>query len=351
MFLWYLSLVGRSLASFRRLGHRAAALRHWLLITEFPRSTRAERLANLPAPLPVVVLHSHDNLIRQDHYYVATQSTKSFKMRSFCLAQGRHWLLQIPASVLQSPTASSTTAGRLSATPNSALFCRRIGRKGQTRSKTSAQWQRPWQEQRQEQRQKRWEEKGRKSRQTPEDKSGKERQSSWRRQQGWQQGWQWTIPPHRGRAPLLATAQATGALGTAAFVKLSENEEASGDTGEQRMLQASRKEIAKKVDDDDRGLSRLRHKIVFILDLYVWEPLCTGFRFLHLALIFVPVILAVPAIWVGRRQKDRNNERSGTLWWYGFLVTGMEWAGPAFIKVRTKSMSILKESPQPPKRA
>jgi aarF domain-containing kinase len=137
----------------------------------------------------------------------------------------------------------------------------------------------------------------------------------------------------------LAAAQATGALGTAAFVKLSENEEATGDTGEQRMLQASRKEIAKKVDADDRGLSRLRHKVAFFLDLYVWEPLCTGFRFLHLALIFVPVILAVPAIWIGRRQKDRDNERSGTLWWYGFLVTGMEWAGPAFIKVRTKLMS------------
>lgn len=108
------------------------------------------------------------------------------------------------------------------------------------------------------------------------------------------------------------------------------------------MLQASRKEIAKKVDDDDRGFSRLRHKVVYFLDLYVWEPLCTGFRFLHLAVIFVPVILAVPAIWVGRRQKDRNNERAGTLWWYGFLVKGMEWAGPAFIKVRTKRMRDLR---------
>ncbi|KAK7708008.1 hypothetical protein SLS64_006830 [Diaporthe eres] len=99
------------------------------------------------------------------------------------------------------------------------------------------------------------------------------------------------------------------------------------------MLQASRKEISKKVDDDDRGLSRLRHKVVYFLDVYVWEPLCTGFRFFHLALIFVPVILAVPAMWIGRRQKDRNNERAGTLWWYGFLVKGMEWAGPAFIKL------------------
>ncbi|KAK6858171.1 ABC1 family protein [Apiospora arundinis] len=44
------------------------------------------------------------------------------------------------------------------------------------------------------------------------------------------------------------------------------------------------------------------------------------------------VILAVPAIWVGTRQPDHDNERSGTLWWYGFLVQAMEWSGPAFIK-------------------
>lgn len=248
-------------------------------------------------------------------------------MRPFCLAQGRLSLLRIRGSILRSPMTSSTTASRSNASPSSTFLCCRIGRKGQTRTHASVQWAKPWQKQQE----KPWEEKGQKAGQKPGQTSGQRRQGS-RRQQ---HGWQWTVPPHRGQAPLLAAAQATGALGTAAFVKLSENEEASGDTGEQRMLQASRKEIAKKVDDDDRGISRLRHKVVFFLDVYVWEPLCTGFRFLHLALIFVPVILAVPAIWMGRRRKDRNNERSGTLWWYSFLVTGMEWAGPAFIKVRT----------------
>lgn len=125
------------------------------------------------------------------------------------------------------------------------------------------------------------------------------------------------------------------ALGTAAFVKLSEDEgDASGQTVELRMLEASRAEIAKELDADDRGFSRLRHRIVLFLDLYIWEPLCTGARFLHLAAIFVPVLLAVPVIWFGKRQEDRDNERSGTLLWYSFLVKGMEWAGPAFIKVR-----------------
>lgn len=100
------------------------------------------------------------------------------------------------------------------------------------------------------------------------------------------------------------------------------------------MLEASRAEISKQIRDDEQGLPRVGHRIVLFLDSYVWEPLCTGIRLLHLALIFVPVLLAIPAIWVGRRQRHRDNERSGTLWWYSFLVQSMEWAGPAFIKVR-----------------
>ncbi|KLU82502.1 atypical/ABC1/ABC1-C protein kinase [Magnaporthiopsis poae ATCC 64411] len=141
----------------------------------------------------------------------------------------------------------------------------------------------------------------------------------------------------RTNAPLMAkmsSGAGAAALGTAAFVQLSEEENGDDDeTGEDRMLAASRREIAKKIRDDDRGLSRLGHQIVLLLDLYVWEPLCTGFRFLHLAALFVPVILAVPAVWVGRRVPERDNERTGTLWWYGLLVKSMELAGPTFIKL------------------
>ncbi|KAK7754480.1 hypothetical protein SLS62_003500 [Diatrype stigma] len=133
---------------------------------------------------------------------------------------------------------------------------------------------------------------------------------------------------------VLKAAAGSGALGTAAFVKLSEKENTGTEqTAEGRMLQVSREEIKRKVDENDTGLSRVRHKILLYLDLYIWEPVWTGIRFLHLVVIFVPVILAVPAIWVGRRRPDRDNERSGTLWWYAFLVKGMEWAGPAFIKL------------------
>jgi aarF domain-containing kinase len=104
-------------------------------------------------------------------------------------------------------------------------------------------------------------------------------------------------------------------------------------TAELRMLEISREEMKRKVSDDDSGLSRVAHSVMIFLDVYVWEPLATGIRFLQLVVIFVPVILCVPAIWVGRRQPSRDNERSGTLWWYGFLVNAMEWAGPAFIKL------------------
>lgn len=99
------------------------------------------------------------------------------------------------------------------------------------------------------------------------------------------------------------------------------------------MLEASRAELKKTIPDDERGPQRLGHKILLFLDVYIWEPVCTGVRFLHLFVIFVPVILAIPAVWIGPRQSQFDNERSGTLWWFSFLVQSMEWAGPAFIKV------------------
>lgn len=138
----------------------------------------------------------------------------------------------------------------------------------------------------------------------------------------------------KSNSNVLKAAISGGALGTAAFIKLSEKDnDGTEHTAEGRMLQASREELAKTVDEDKNALTRLAQRVVIFLDVYIWEPLCTGFRFCHLVVIFVPVILSVPAIWIGRRQPDQDNERSGTLWWYNFLVWGMETAGPAFIKV------------------
>lgn len=149
------------------------------------------------------------------------------------------------------------------------------------------------------------------------------------------------IPPrhggtHNGKQTRLLSRASGGAavLGAGAFLELSQQENGDPEeTSEQRMLEISRNEIKKKVGDDERGLLRFFHKITLFLDVWIWEPIATGFRFLQLVVIFVPVIIAVPAIWVGKRQPDRDNERSGTLWWYGFLVNSMELAGPAFIKL------------------
>jgi aarF domain-containing kinase len=100
------------------------------------------------------------------------------------------------------------------------------------------------------------------------------------------------------------------------------------------MLEISREEIRKKIPDDLHGLNRIFRSILFFVDQYIYEPVATSLRFLHLVVIFVPVIVTIPVIWFGSRRQDRDNERAGTLWWYGFLVTSMESAGPTFIKVR-----------------
>ena len=140
-------------------------------------------------------------------------------------------------------------------------------------------------------------------------------------------------PPRKGipKRPIGGTILLS-TLGPAAFVKLSEDHN-DGKTGEAHMLEASRAELLEKIPDNVHGLKRVWRGLVFMLDQYITEPFATGVRFLYLIVIFVPVIFAVPVIWIGGRQEKRDNERSGTLWWYGFLVHSMERAGPAFIKV------------------
>ena len=145
------------------------------------------------------------------------------------------------------------------------------------------------------------------------------------------------------RRPPIAGTVLLGALSPAAFVKLSEEDNGDGKTGEEHMLEASRAEIEKSLPDNIHGLRRAWRGLVLFIDGYIYEPIATGFRFLHLFLIFMPVIVTVPVIWIGRRRKDRDNERSGTLWWYGFLVHSMERAGPSFIKVRNLVSPALQD--------
>ncbi len=143
----------------------------------------------------------------------------------------------------------------------------------------------------------------------------------------------WPIPRKPPPRPPGGGKRLLALLSPAAFVQLSEEDQGDGKTPEEHMLEASRAEIEKSMPDNLHGFRRAWHGLYLILDKYIYEPIATGFRFLHLVIIFVPVIAAVPLVWVGRRQKEHDNERTGTLWWYRFLVYAMERAGPAFIKV------------------
>ncbi|KAF2761306.1 ABC1-domain-containing protein [Pseudovirgaria hyperparasitica] len=122
-------------------------------------------------------------------------------------------------------------------------------------------------------------------------------------------------------------------LSPLAFVDISDHDPEDGQTGEELMLKASREELKKQVPKPLQNSKKYRRTIYYFVDYYIWEPICTAFRFLHLVVIFVPVIATIPAIWFGKRRKDRDNERSGTLFWYWFLVKSMERAGAAFIKL------------------
>lgn len=136
----------------------------------------------------------------------------------------------------------------------------------------------------------------------------------------------------RGRVPIVGSVLFAAALGPGAFMELAE-QNGEEETGEKHMLEASRQEIRKTVSEDARGFTRLKQEVYVFFYCYVYEPIATGFRFLHLTVIFLPVLVSVPVIWIGSRNPDRNNQRWGTLWWFDFLVKSMERAGPAFIKV------------------
>lgn len=83
-------------------------------------------------------------------------------------------------------------------------------------------------------------------------------------------------------------------------------------------------------------------RVLYFLSDYVLEPLSTTRRFIHLALLFLPVLITAPVLLLelldGSRDKRRgrarrDGERTTTTWWYRFLVGQMERAGPTFIKV------------------
>ena len=97
-------------------------------------------------------------------------------------------------------------------------------------------------------------------------------------------------------------------------------------------------------DEHDR---QAQSRVAYVFEVYFWEPLLTARRFVHLALLFLPVIITIPVLLleagplhIRSRQLDANGkplpykERATTRLWYRLLVAQMERAGPTFIKVR-----------------
>ena len=91
---------------------------------------------------------------------------------------------------------------------------------------------------------------------------------------------------------------------------------------------------SRRTSDDKGGSSSLFRRAWCWLDDCLIEPLATARRFLHLCLIFLPVIAAAPMLLLEYLPRTRSHkERATTKWWYSFLVKQMERAGPTFIKV------------------
>jgi aarF domain-containing kinase len=96
--------------------------------------------------------------------------------------------------------------------------------------------------------------------------------------------------------------------------------------------------IYHKALEQQSALRRAVRSIQLLFLSYIYEPIATGIRFLQLIAIFAPVCVTIPAIFLGPRDPEADNERKGKLWWYGFLVKQMERAGPTFIKVSLTSL-------------
>ncbi|CAG8583225.1 18911_t:CDS:2 [Acaulospora morrowiae] len=82
--------------------------------------------------------------------------------------------------------------------------------------------------------------------------------------------------------------------------------------------------------------SKLRYfldNIIKVLSDYVIEPILIAYRFTYLLILFLPLIIGAPALFIGPRIAECENERMGALWWYDVLVRQMENSGPTFIKL------------------
>lgn len=108
--------------------------------------------------------------------------------------------------------------------------------------------------------------------------------------------------------------------------------------------------VSAKAYRDARRKKSLIRRVFRVIKEYLLEPISTSLRFVHLAFLFLPVLITAPILALefvddsnvvkGRRREKRTRERTTTRWWYRLLVHQMEWAGPTFIKVSLNSFVV-----------
>ena len=88
-----------------------------------------------------------------------------------------------------------------------------------------------------------------------------------------------------------------------------------------------------KGEPSNLKIIRILDRILDWLDNWLLEPILICKRFFHVLLLFSPIVIALPIIFIGKRYPEEHDERTGTLWWYDLVMNQMELAGPTFIKV------------------
>lgn len=126
------------------------------------------------------------------------------------------------------------------------------------------------------------------------------------------------------------------ALGHVAYADISDDdiglEVEPPSKGKTETLELLEKSIAETSRDRSSG-----GKFGLFLSEYLIEPVKTGFRFIQLSILFIPLLILYPMTWLGPKVASAQNERSGAVIYYDLLSGAMEYAGPSFIKVGSES--------------
>ncbi len=156
-----------------------------------------------------------------------------------------------------------------------------------------------------------------------------------------QHSWSFPHPPRRRYGFVFLSA---GAIGFLAYRHLTSDRSAYPPTGS--IIPLNPTTNTAHAAYPTHSAAEAHWTLVSIFHRYILEPILTIVRFLHLTLLFGPVILTAPMLLIGRPgsggrrgkraasgMKVEDEERWGAVWWYGFLVKQMERSGPTFIKV------------------